>query len=1042
MKTLLKAKWLVIMAWIAALAVLFMTAPDLSGIVREQGQPKVPDGYPSSRATHLLEQMHQQNGSKKTKSTALVFYDKNGLTKADFREAKQAIQTLKQKKNKLGIESVTDSFDQPDLKDKLVSDDGTTLMASLEIHLGDSSAKQEKKQLYDTLKKIDLKHYFTGNWLIQDDYMASTQEGLHKTEWITVVFILAVLLFVFRSVVTPLIPLITVGITYLASQSVISFLVKWVDFPVSSFTQIFLVAVLFGIGTDYCILLLNRFKEEMPRHESVTEAVAHTYKNAGRTMLFSGISVLIGFSTIGLSTFSLYQSAVGVAIGVAVLMIALVTIVPIFMQVLGARLFWPSKNALGHSDSKLWGGIGKFALARPLISLLIVAAVTVPFILTYDNLKSYNSLEEIGGNYKSVKGFNLIADALGPGEAMPTTIVIKNDEKMNKRKYLETIESITREVKKVDHVKTVRSVTQPEGKPIKNFLVPNQAQSLSEGLADANNGIDKIANGLDKAQNQLADSQPKLQKAVNGFDPLISGTKDLKNGVIQLKQGLQKIENGLEDSSAGAAQLQNGLTQAKQGAEKLANQSQQLLNGYEQMRNGLSQLSGHYAKIQNGVQQMHDTLTGIDAKLEQLGKDHPEIQADKNYQYALGATKKLVDSTDQMSQNLKKLNQNLETITRKMNQANQGFGKLVDGQKQFANQLQDAVNGIAQLQNGLDQLANGQQKTIHNIPQITSGLDQVNNGQKQLKQGFSQLVDQLSQLTKGLGKSVSGLNKVSNGLEDARGFLKELSKTNSALSGFYIPDQALESKDFQQSMDAYMSDNRKITTLNVVFNVNPYSTTAINQIDDIQAAVDRAAKGTPLENAKVGIGGVTSTYHDLRGISNDDYSRTVLLMLVGIGLILIAFLRSFIMPIYILLSLVVTYFTAMGITEFIVVNLMGYSGVNWAVPFFGFAMLIALGVDYSIFLMDRFNENRQLAVSDAIHGAMKSMGTVIISAAIILGGTFGAMMPSGVMALVEIATIIISGLVIYNLFVLPLFIPVMAKMFGKANWWPFRRSDD
>ncbi|HEX7064662.1 MAG TPA: MMPL family transporter [Bacillales bacterium] len=1042
MRFILKAKWFVIIVWIAALAALIVTAPDMGKLVREKGQPEVPDGYSSSIAADILQEMHEQEGSKDTVSTALVFYKKGGLTESDLKAAEQAVETLEQHKKELGIESVMSSFENPDLEDQLVSEDGSTVLVSLQIHLGDRPAKKVQENLYDTVSDVQIDHYFTGNWLIQEDYTTSTQEGLHQTEWITIIFILVVLLFVFRSIVAPLVPLITVGITYMASQAIIGFLVKWFDFPISNFTQVFLVAVLFGIGTDYCILLLNRFKEEMPKHESVKDAVISTYKNGGRTMFFSGVAVLVGFATIGLSTFSLYQSAVGVAIGVAVLIIALTTIVPILMQLLGKHLFWPAKKSLSHNESKFWGAVGNFALLRPLISLLIVAVAVVPFILAYDGQKSFNSLEEIPDGYKSVEGFNVIAENFGAGESMPAKIVVKNDEKMNKRKYLETIEAITREVKKIDHVKTVRSVTQPTGKPIEGFLVPNQAETLDEGLADANDGLGKISDGLAEARDQLTEAQPDLEEAVEGFNPLIAGTKDLKSGIIQLKQGLQRIQDGLEDSAGGAAQLADGLAAAKQGAEQLAEQSRKLLDGYQKMENGLAQLSENYGKVQGGVKQIADELGTIESKLKQLGKDHPDIQDDPNYQYAVGATGKLIDSANQMNASLVKLNKNLNALIDQMNKANQGFAKLVQGQERFAEQLQGAVNGLTRLQEGLEKLADGQQEAVNNIPQITDGLEELNDGQAQLQDGFSQLVDQLSKLADGLGGSVEGLNKVSNGLEDARGFLHELSETNSAVAGFYIPDQALESKDFQSAVDAYMSENRKITTIDVVFGVNPYSMKAINHIDDIEAAVQRVTKDTPLENAKVGIGGATSTYHDLREISNDDYSRTVVWMLIGIGLVLIALLRSFIMPLYILLSLVATYYTAMGITEFIYVDLLGYSGVNWAVPFFGFVVVIALGVDYSIFLMDRFNENRGISVSEAILSAMRNMGTVILSAAIILGGTFAAMIPSGVMALVEIATIIIAGLVVYNIFVLPLFIPVLVKTFGKANWWPFHRPEE
>jgi len=181
--------------------------------------------------------------------------------------------------------------------------------------------------------------------------------------------------------------------------------------------------------------------------------------------------------------------------------------------------------------------------------------------------------------------------------------------------------------------------------------------------------------------------------------------------------------------------------------------------------------------------------------------------------------------------------------------------------------------------------------------------------------------------------------------------------------------------------------------------------------------------------------------HDLNVISDADYDRTMLLMLVGIFLVLLVLFRSIVMPIYIVISLLITFNTSLAITELIYVHIFGLSGVSWAVPFFGFVILLALGVDYSIFLMDRFKENRHMGPHEALLEAMKSMGSVIISAAIILGGTFAAMLPSGVMSLLQIATLVLCGLFLYALVMLPLFIPVMVKLFGKYNWWPFMKNN-
>ncbi|MGV3488649.1 MAG: MMPL family transporter [Tuberibacillus sp.] len=1039
MRLVLKAKWFILLAWVIVIAALMITQPNMSDLVHEKGQAFVPEGYSSSEAANILKKMNEQNGTGNSSSAALVFYDNKGLSDQDQKDIKIAIDRLNSQKDKLGITGITSVFDQPDLKEKLVSENGKTMLVNVNIKTKDKDTKQLTNDLYASIKDIKVNHYFTSDWMINNDTEDSMQSGLHKTEYLTVIFILLVLFIVFRSAIAPFIPLVAVGISFLVSQSIVAFLVKWFDFPLSNFTQIFLVAVLFGIGTDYCILLISRFKEELPKHETVNEAIITTFKHGGRTVFFSGLAVFIGFAAIGFSTFNIYQSAVGVAVGIAVMIMALITIVPFFMSVLGTKLFWPSRKAIGHSESHFWGSLGRFSLKRPLIAFIITAIVCIPFLFTYDGARSFNSMKEISDDYPSVKGFNIISDNFNAGEAMPTTIAIKNDERMDQREYLQTIEAINREVKKVDHVETVRSVTQPLGEPIKDFLVPSQAQTLDQGLKQANDGVKKIADGLGSASKQLKASAPQLEKATDGIDDLVTGTKDLKNGVITLQDGLTKIQKGIESGATGAGDIKNGLTQLKTNAENLLSSQQALLNGYTQMQKSLGEINKNYKTIQTGLTA---SITQARDGFASYASSHPEAGQDPTFQQSLGTLNGLLTGkgANQPSPLLaiQNIYNGMQNISGKMNEANAGFNKVVEGQKAFNTGLVKLIDAVDQLQSGLNQAAAGQGQAIGNIPSITGGLDKIAGGQTQFKDGFSGLNGQMEQLTKGLDDAVSGLNKVSGGLNDAGIFLNELSLTNSSLSGFYIPDQALEDKSFQESMNNYMSKDRKITKLDVVFDVNPYSETALNHVDDIKAAVERATKNTPLENAKVGIGGVSSIFNDLSHISGDDYSRTAMLMLIGIGIVLIILLRSFIMPIYIIGSLILTYFTSMGISEAIFVNWLGYSGINWAVPFFGFVIVIALGVDYSIFLMDRFNEHRDLPVREAILTAMKSMGTVILSAAIILGGTFAAMMPSGVVTLMEIATIIIMALILYTLIILPLLIPVLVRTFGKANWWPFK----
>lgn len=732
MKTIIRYKWAVIALWIAAAAVLLLTAPNMGELVREKGQLVVPDGYSSVVAADILNETAEQEGAVPHGSLVLVLHNKDGQIEQLQSDSVKAAEVLRAKEAELGIKNVLLFVEQPALAAKLVSADQTTVLLPFEFERGELSAAAIRDQLSAELDGLESEHYLTGSDLISEDVVINSQEGLKKTEYITVIIILVILFIVFRSAVAPFVPLLTIGLSYLVAQSVVAFLVDWWNFPLSTFTQIFMVAVMFGIGTDYCILLISRFKEELSQGKEVKEAILATYKTAGKTVLFAGIAVMVGFSSIIFSQFVLYRSAVAVGVGILVLMIALITIVPFFMAVLGKKLFWPGGGKLNHPESKAWAIAGNFSLKRPLITLLLLAVIIVPIIFSYDGDLSYNSLDEIGDEYDSVQGFNLVAEGFGPGESMPTQIVLRAEASLEDQASIGAIEALSAKVAEVEGVASVRSVSRPTGEP------------------------------------------------------------------------------------ASAQQMD------------------------------LSQLT-------------------------------PVQQAALQAQYA-------------------------------------------------------------------------------------------------------------------------------------------------------------------QVLDTYLSKDRKVTTIDVVFEGNPYATETLDQVKNLEDIVNDAIKGTSLEGAELGFGGVSSIHADLRDVSGSDYNRTIILMLAGIAIILFILLRSIVMPIYLIGSLLLTYYMTMSATEFIFMNVLDYSGISWAVPFFAFVILLALGVDYSIFLMGRFNENRSLPASEAILAAMKNMGTVIFSAAIILAGTFAAMLPAGVLSLLQIATVVIVGLALYSLVFLPFFVPVMVKLFGRFNWWPFMKK--
>ncbi|WP_101918857.1 MMPL family transporter [Ureibacillus xyleni] len=183
-----------------------------------------------------------------------------------------------------------------------------------------------------------------------------------------------------------------------------------------------------------------------------------------------------------------------------------------------------------------------------------------------------------------------------------------------------------------------------------------------------------------------------------------------------------------------------------------------------------------------------------------------------------------------------------------------------------------------------------------------------------------------------------------------------------------------------------------------------------------------------LSDAKSGTAGTTAATKDMNDVLSSDLNRTTIIVIIGVLLVLFLVIRSFWTPVFITASLVGAYFTAMFIINFIFLDLLGYAGISSFVPFFSFIIIVALGVDYSIFLMMRFKEYPNLSPQEAIVLASKHTGGVIISAVIILGGTFATLMPAGIVLLIELAVAVITGLIVLCFILLPIFVPALIAL--------------
>ncbi|RKP53933.1 MMPL family transporter [Cohnella endophytica] len=804
---LAKLRWAIVIAWLAAATLSFFYLPDLQAIVRNTEQKFLPASAESVQATHLMQRI---NPSSRSLSNAVIVLSRDkGLSTADLEWMDDLLRRIDSDKEELKIISVLSAATQPELAERLRSHDGTTILAVVNLPRADFDeetkiALNKIKQLLESVPN-GAQARLTGTAMLSQDFQQSSENGLRRTEALTVGIVLLILLIVFRSPVTPLIPLVTIGISFILSRGLIGFAARF-GVPVSHFTESFLIAVLFGAGTDYCILLLQRYREELRSQSDGNRAVALTKAMSGvtRTILYSASTVFAAFVLIGFAEFGLYRSAVGVAIGMVVTVAAALTLTPALILLFGHWISGNKRVSPDHAEkeSRVWAKLSSLCSRKSGLVLLSSFILLLPLSLLFQGKRSFDDISEINPQSDSVQGFRQVEKAFGIGEAFPVTVVVTSMLSMRSSSGLAALEQASATLAAAEGVSEVRSAVRPLGRKPEQLTVPGQLKAPNVGDI--------------------------VQAIMNEQQTLIEGLKTIALGAVPLSHGWIGI--------VPAVRL---------------------------WEDGLSKLV-----------------------LSQLG--------------------------------------------------------------------------------GLKRI---------------SGPEGRNEGTKPI------------------------------------------------------------SAERQAAMDYYISPDGHTTKFELILSTNPYSAASMDAIPVIAGQLRDSLDATALTDPQVFVTGVSAKYNELRGISYVDFIRTAALVLIGIFAVLVLMLRSIIAPLYVLLSLGINYFVTMGITEFVFVKALGFPGLSWTVSFFVFLVIVALGVDYSIFLMARYKEEyRPGHNAAAMAKAMRTTGGVIGSAAVIMAGTFGALSFSGVDTLVQIGIGTLIGLLLYATIFMTLVVPAFSFLLGELNWWPFKRD--
>ena len=222
---------------------------------------------------------------------------------------------------------------------------------------------------------------------------------------------------------------------------------------------------------------------------------------------------------------------------------------------------------------------------------------------------------------------------------------------------------------------------------------------------------------------------------------------------------------------------------------------------------------------------------------------------------------------------------------------------------------------------------------------------------------------------------------------------------------------------------------------------NPYSNEAMDDVEQMKEDMKELLAAQNVDNAAFWIGGETSAQLDKKVVQLGDEKLIQPVMIVIIFIVLLVYLRAVVTSIQLMVTVVISFFSALGAGWLIIHYGLGHEAMASAIPLYSFVFIIALGNDYNIFMISDIWKNRKrgIAHKEAIAGGIASTGAVITSAGLILAGTFLVLATLPIQLLVQFGIVTAVGVLLDTFIVRPLLVPAIITAFGKWSYWPNKK---
>ncbi len=542
--------WLVLLSWLALTLVLAQISPPWDTVSRDDDVKFFPPDYPTVIGQDLLEAGFPDDAA--SSEVVIVLERPDGpLNPEDFAFAQQfgaALRNLSEAHPEWDVKKV-ETYQTPLIGPRLL---GTAIDGSGEAVLTivrlrtTYLAKRTRQTVDEMLVELDqlseqapegLVLGLTGSSVVGHDANVAVLTSIDRTTWATILLVIGILLIVYRSPLLALIPLATISLSVLVALDGIAMMTSLpgVEFQVINITQVFVVVVLFGAGTDYCLFLIARYREEEARQGDRATALRVALKQVGPALLASACTVMIGLGMLYFSRFDKIQyTGPAIALSLAVALLAALTLAPVLMRgvsALMARLPWsrssrtaptssgtsvPSNGSLSSdrlppseppqtstattNSSRFWSWLADLVVTRP---VLVLSLSLTPLLgLSWFGLQAkpnYSQLADIDPSMSSVQGSQMIRRYFPVGELSATTVLLRHDQtSYQSAGGRDEIRRISEVLAGVPNVIEVRSLSRPLGEveepPTPSNRESSESMPPNGGLL---NGLGRLFGGSD-----------------------------------------------------------------------------------------------------------------------------------------------------------------------------------------------------------------------------------------------------------------------------------------------------------------------------------------------------------------------------------------------------------------------------------------------------------------------------------------------------------------------------------------------------------------